>query len=301
MDGGAWQSSGATVSGLSVGSSHTLAFNTVSGWTTPGSQTPTIIANQTTTVTGTYVAIVQPGSLQVNLAPAGAVSAGAQWQVDGGAWQSSGATVSGLSAGSSHTLAFNTVSGWTTPGSQTPTITANQTTTTTGTYVVVTTPTMTSPTPGSTLNSSSAMFQWSSGTGVSEYFFYVGTTPGGGDIYGQSQGLNLSATVSGLPVDGSPLYVALWWSTSGGWQSTNATYTAWTRPSGPNLSGYKQGGNMVLSWPTNATGYSLQSATSLGTAAVWGTVSPPPVVVGGQNVVTTLVSGPRRFFRLMHP
>ncbi|MEI7940515.1 MAG: choice-of-anchor D domain-containing protein, partial [Verrucomicrobiota bacterium] len=244
---------------------------------------------------------VTPGSLQVNLAPAGAISAGAQWQVDGGAWQSSGATVSGLSVGSSHTLAFNTVSGWTTPGSQTPTITANQTTTTTGTYVVVTTPTMTSPTPGSTLNSSSAMFQWSSGTGVSEYFFYVGTTPGGGDIYGQSQGLNLSATVSGLPVDGSPLYVALWWSTSGGWQSTNATYTAWTRPSGPNLSGYKQGGNMVLSWPTNATGYSLQSATSLGTAAVWGTVSPPPVVVGGQNVVTTLVSGPRRFFRLMHP
>jgi hypothetical protein len=45
------------------------------------------------------------GSLQVTLAPAGAVSAGAQWQVDGGAWQSSGATVSGLAPGS-HTVAF---------------------------------------------------------------------------------------------------------------------------------------------------------------------------------------------------
>src|ERR1035438_158847 len=138
VDGGAWQSSGATVSGLSVGSGHTLGFNTVSGWTTPGSQTPTIIANQTTTATGTYVAIQQTGSLQVNLAPAGAVSGGVQWQVDGGAWQSSGATVSGLSVGSGHTLAFNTVSGWTTPGSQTPTIIANQTTTATGTYVVQT-------------------------------------------------------------------------------------------------------------------------------------------------------------------
>jgi uncharacterized repeat protein (TIGR02543 family) len=160
---------------------------------------------------------------------------------------------------------------------------------------------ITNPIPGTTLSSSSVTFQWSGGTGVSEYFFYVGTAPGGGDIYSQSQGLNLSATVSGLPVDGSTLYATLWWSTSGVWQSTNATYTAWTRPSGPTLSGNKQGGNMVLSWATNATGYSLQATTNLGTAAVWGTVSPPPVVVNGQNVVTTPASGPRRFFRLMHP
>src|SRR5674476_897433 len=132
VDGGAWQSSGATVSSLSVGG-HTLAFKAVSGWTTPVNQTPTIIANQTTTATVTYV--VQDGSLQVTLAPAGAVSAGAQWQVDGGAWQSSGATVSSLSVGG-HTLAFKAVSGWTTPGNQTPTIIANQTTTATVTYVV---------------------------------------------------------------------------------------------------------------------------------------------------------------------
>ena len=136
VDGGTWQNSGATVASLAVGSGHTLAFKTVSGWTTPGSQTPTIVANQTTTATGTYVVISQTGSLQVTPSPAGAVSAGAQWQVDGGAWQSSGATVSGLAVGSGHTLAFKTVSGWTTPGNQTPTIIANQTTTATGTYVV---------------------------------------------------------------------------------------------------------------------------------------------------------------------
>ncbi|MBI5772361.1 MAG: choice-of-anchor D domain-containing protein, partial [Verrucomicrobia bacterium] len=132
VDGGALQNSGATVSGLSVGS-HTVTFNTVSGWTTPGSQTITVNASQTTTATGTYVAISQTGSLQVSLAPAGAVSAGAQWQVDGGALQNSGATVSGLSVGT-HTVAFNTVSGWTTPGNQTVTVTANQTTTAIGTY-----------------------------------------------------------------------------------------------------------------------------------------------------------------------
>jgi hypothetical protein len=137
VDGGAWQNSGATVASLSVGNGHTLAFKAVTGWTTPGTQTPTITANQTTTATGTYVAIPQTGSLQVSISPTGAISAGAQWQVDGGAWQNSGATVSGLAVGSGHTLAFKAVSGWTTPGSQTPTITANQTTTATGTYAAI--------------------------------------------------------------------------------------------------------------------------------------------------------------------
>ena len=73
------------------------------------------------------------GGLEVTLAPAGAVSAGAQWQVDGGAWQNSGATVFGLAAGT-HTVAYNTVTGWTTPSSQNVTITANNTTTANGVY-----------------------------------------------------------------------------------------------------------------------------------------------------------------------
>ncbi len=79
-------------------------------------------------------AVVPPkGSLQVTLAPAGAVSAGAQWQVDGGAWQSSGVTVSGLAVGD-HTVAFNAVSGWLTPPNQTVTIIADNTATPIGTY-----------------------------------------------------------------------------------------------------------------------------------------------------------------------
>ncbi len=74
------------------------------------------------------------GSLRVNLSPSGAVTAGVQWQVDGGAWQNSGATVYRLSGGS-HTLAFSTVAGWTTPTNQTAIIFTNQITTLTGSYV----------------------------------------------------------------------------------------------------------------------------------------------------------------------
>jgi len=76
------------------------------------------------------------GALQVSISPAGAVSAGAQWQMDGGAWQNSGTIVSNLSVGG-YTVAFSTVSGWTTPTSQTVPVSANQTTKATGTYVPV--------------------------------------------------------------------------------------------------------------------------------------------------------------------
>lgn len=130
VDGGSWQSSGATVSGLTVGS-HTVSFNSISGWSTPGSQSVTVSSGQTATATGTYTQ--QTGSLRVTIAPAGAINAGAKWIVDGGSWQASGVTVSGLSVGS-HTVSFNSITGWNAPGSQTVTVSSGQTATATGTY-----------------------------------------------------------------------------------------------------------------------------------------------------------------------
>jgi Tol biopolymer transport system component len=74
------------------------------------------------------------GSLQVTINPAAAVSAGAQWQVDGGAWQNSGATVAGLPVGS-HTVAFSIVPGWGVPVSQVVTVNVDETTTITAGYL----------------------------------------------------------------------------------------------------------------------------------------------------------------------
>jgi hypothetical protein len=96
------------------------------------------------------------GSLQVTITPAGAVAAGAQWQVDGGSFQTNGATVSGLSSGTDHTLAFKVLYGWSTPSNQLVTITGGTTTTNTGVYtpqkVKDVTLTVTSPKPGQSLN-----------------------------------------------------------------------------------------------------------------------------------------------------
>jgi len=75
-----------------------------------------------------------PGSLQTMIAPADAVNAGAEWQVDGGKWQNSGAIVSNLSVGP-HAVTFSTISGWTTPHYQKISVIANSITTAIGTYL----------------------------------------------------------------------------------------------------------------------------------------------------------------------
>ena len=80
----------------------------------------------------------QTGSLQVTIAPA---VAGAQWQVDGGAWQASAATVTGLSVGI-HTVSFNTVGG-TTPSNRTVTVLNGIPTSATATYTPATAQTVT--------------------------------------------------------------------------------------------------------------------------------------------------------------
>jgi uncharacterized repeat protein (TIGR03803 family) len=140
LDFGTAQNSGVTITNVSVGS-HTLSFTTVSGWDTPADQTVTITSNLTTTATGIYTAIGNglTGALSVTLEPAGAVAAGAQWQVDGGAGQASGAIVTNLVAGS-HTVSFALISGWNAPSNQTVTITNGATTSATGLYTASITP-----------------------------------------------------------------------------------------------------------------------------------------------------------------
>ncbi len=73
---------------------------------------------------------------------------------------------------------------------------------------------------------------------------------------------------------------------------------------GPQLTITPSGTNMILSWPANVagfdyTGYTLQSTTNLVSPAVWGTNSPAPVVVNGQNTVTNPISGAQQFYRLV--
>ncbi len=62
----------------------------------------------------------------------------------------------------------------------------------------------------------------------------------------------------------------------------------------------RSGTNIMLTWPTNALGFTLQSTTNLLSPAAWVTNSPAPVVIGGQNTVTNPITGPQQFYRLIH-
>ena len=65
----------------------------------------------------------------------------------------------------------------------------------------------------------------------------------------------------------------------------------------PQLTILSSEGNVVLTWPSNYDGFTLQSATNLA-SPVWTTNSFAPVVVNGQNIVTNPISGTQRFYRL---
>jgi len=58
--------------------------------------------------------------------------------------------------------------------------------------------------------------------------------------------------------------------------------------------------NVILTWSTNAVGFTLQSTTNLDSPADWRTNSPAPFVSKGQNTVTNPISGAQQFYRLSH-
>jgi hypothetical protein len=97
--------------------------------------------------------------------------------------------------------------------------TANFTTTQAGIY---------SPAPGSTLPGSSATFQWFGPPQTSAFWIDVGSTAGGNNYYqsGSLPTTTLSATVSSLPVNGSTVYVTLYYLINGSWVSNPYTFTA---------------------------------------------------------------------------
>jgi hypothetical protein len=57
-------------------------------------------------------------------------------------------------------------------------------------------------------------------------------------------------------------------------------------------------GSVLLSWPTNSPGFTLQATTNL-SGGSWQTVLPPPATNGANYVVTNPVSSGPLFYRLI--
>src|SRR5207249_6160971 len=100
--------------------------------------------------------------------------------------------------------------------------------------------------------------------------------------------------IAGLILCGNTLYGTA----SSGGSSGSGTVFSLTLPPPPQLTVIPSGANIILTWPTDAVGFTLQSTTNLVSPALWTTVSPDPVVIYGQNAVTNLISGTQQFYRL---
>jgi len=85
----------------------------------------------------------------------------------------------------------------------------------------------------------------------------------------------------------------------GGGSSGNGTVFSLSLPvSPPQLTIIPSRANVILTWPTNAAGFTLQSTTNLVSPAIWTNVSPGPVVVHRRNAVTNPILGTRQSYRL---
>ena len=69
----------------------------------------------------------------------------------------------------------------------------------------------------------------------------------------------------------------------------------------PKLEASQSGGQIMLDWPTNTTGFHLETTTNLAVINSWTRVLNPVGVVGDRNVVTDLITNKSRMYRLRGP
>jgi hypothetical protein len=150
---------------------------------------------------------------------------------------------------------------------------------------------------GNDLGGNSIMWVNSSGTalapGASATFTFVSSSP--------------PSAITASPSGESVAYVgAIDFSQGAAGDSTAAFSPTFVSPPSPTLTvtvnpaglSTVASNSIILAWPTNDAGFTLQSTTNLFAPAGWTIVSNAPVVVNGKYTVTNFISGSQQFFRL---
>jgi hypothetical protein len=167
---------------------------------------------------------------------------------------------------------------------------------------------LTTPPPNSTLTSSTMTFDWTAGSpGPYSYWLDVGSSAGGNNYYSSGNLGNVTTTtVSGLPTNGSTLYVTLYTLISGSWVGNAYTYTALNSSSGlaamqtPTPYTTLSGTTVTFTWSSDASataywvdigstagGNDVYSSGNLGTAL---TITVYSLPANGSTVYVTLYS-----------
>jgi len=195
---------------------------------------------------------------------------GGEYRIGSGAWMT---TASSVSNGDSVSIRRNASASYSSAVSATLTIggvsdvfsiTTKAEPTTGGTSEMV------SPAPGSTLSSNVVTFEWQD-TGALEYYLFVGSGSSQTNIYIGSQGASTSATIVGIPTDGSMINAKLWTRHASGWTNKVYTYTAATTGGSggsdimPNQFTFADKSNAELNtrYSSNITVSGIDAATSI--------------------------------------
>ena len=67
------------------------------------------------------------------------------------------------------------------------------------------------------------------------------------------------------------------------------------------LNARSSGNELILSWPANVVGFTLQSTLNLTPPVTWIDSTQSPAVIGAQFTVTQTISGSAQFYRLRKP
>jgi len=85
---------------------------------------------------------------------------------------------------------------------------------------------LTTPTPGSTLTSSTVTFDWTAGASATAYWMDIGSSAGGNNYYSSGNlGNVLTTTVNGLPTNDVEIFVTLYSLINNQWVGNAYTYT----------------------------------------------------------------------------
>jgi hypothetical protein len=142
--------------------------------------------------------------------------------------------------------------------------------------------TMSSPTPGSTLTSSTATFSWTTGSLVKQYDLHVGTTGAGSDDVFGGVVTGQSKSITGIPTTGGTLYVRLYSLIADTWDYNDYTYTeegpaAPASMISPTPGSTLTGSTVLFSWTAGSqvTSYYLKvGTTGVGSTNIYGAAVP---------------------------
>lgn len=130
---------------------------------------------------------------------------------------------------------------------------------------------MISPIDGSTLPGSTVTFTWGGGEGVTNYYLWIGTTPGSKNLKNVTLGPETTSyTATGLPTNGGPIYVRLYSLIAGVYQYNSYTYTQATQAKAmivsPANGSTLPGSTVTFTWSggVGATNYYLWIGTTEG-------------------------------------